>query len=416
MVTAAKQSAKQLAPIAKDALYPGRWRLPDGRTFLCQPEDLPHYAKRFKEWLAAKLPIPVRWEHELEGQSAALSAADKAKNTIAHAVDAAVHADGYLEVKFPSNDEDDRKRLGKVKFVSPTIKYNVVDSTGKLWPGPSITELAVTPVPIQHGQKPFNLSQQLPATPAPIFLSVEAYEPLAGQKPVRLAQEYEAEAPEAEPSDSPPKKPKDEEESQEAEEEETGGLAEKLSTALECLKRHGIVLGEETGDDLETFLDHIITACRTKEATENPTELEGSAAPAGNGQETPTEAQPPIMMSGALAKVYKDNLQLRIENLWAKKQITKPMKDKLLGRLNTVKLSMTAAGEPIEEGLLAQVAAYEELPENYTAFQRTVDLSRANEVDPPSPAESDHRRQQEAGSEMASLANGKANPRKNSER
>ncbi len=419
--TAAKQDAPKQA--IKDCLYPGRYKLPDGRTFVCEPQDVPHYAKRLRDWLAARLPVPVRWEHELATADgdAALSAADKAKNTFAHATDAVIHKDGYLEVKFPADDEDDRKKLNKVKFVSPTIKWDVVDSTGKLWPGPSITEIALTPVPIQHGQKPFTLSQA-GKTMAPVFLSLADYEPI---KPVRLA----AGAPpmddtEKKAGDTPPDAADDKPDGDGAlpEEAEDAGLGQKLSTALQCLADHGIVLGEETGDDLETFLDHIITACNTKKAAENPLDMGGQnpGAPGGDqGSPGATEVQGPVMMSGSLAKVFRENVKLRIDNLWAKKQITKPIKDKMLAELKTVKLSMTAAGEPIEQGLLARVAAYEELPENYTAFRRDVDLSRANEVDDPdeanTPSQSEER-QKKAGSELAGLANGTAKRRTNNDR
>lgn len=395
--------------ITKDALYPGRYKLPDGRSFTCKPGEVHYYRKRMRDWLNAGLPIPVTWEH----LKTDLSASDKAKNTISHLTDCAIGKDGakeFLEIKFLSDDEADTKRLPKVKYVSPTIKWDVVDSTGKIWHGPSITDIAITPIPIQHGQKPFTLSQAGPEL-LPIHLSMEAYEPVhLGEFPPK-----DEEKPTEKPAE---KKPEAEEPDADAEalaeQEKAAGLTKKLQTCLEALATQGLVIGADIQPDLEVLLDRLTTACHTKKAAETPGDVgpDGKPKSEENADGTsgkPTEVQGPMMMSQREQDTHRANLKLRIERLWNRKQITKPMHDAMMSELNTVKLSAAKDGSLIEPKLLVKVESFEELPENYTAFKRGVNLSAATEVDdPPEKRGSvpDVENQKKVGKIMAEMANG----------
>lgn len=145
--------------IQKDALYSGRWRLRDGRVFEVKPEDIPWYEQRMKEFHENRLPIPMTWEHQPHVKPGSPEAiADHARLCLGHTVDVSSKA-GVLEIKADVPNDEDRKKLPAIKYVSPYIEYDYVDQTGKLWPGPSITHVAVTANPVQNLQRPFALSQ-----------------------------------------------------------------------------------------------------------------------------------------------------------------------------------------------------------------------------------------------------------------
>lgn len=147
-----------MATIKKDALYSGKWRLRDGRTFEVDPSDIPWYEHRMREFHEAGLPIPMTWEHQPSVKPGSPEAiAEHAKLCLGHTVDVA-NNNGVLEIKADVPNDDDRKRLPSIKYVSPYIEYDYTDQTGKTWPGPSITHVAVTPNPVQHLQRPFALS------------------------------------------------------------------------------------------------------------------------------------------------------------------------------------------------------------------------------------------------------------------
>ena len=192
----------------KDILYPGLWHLRDGRKFHCSPQDLQHFKKRMLEMIQAGLPVPLSWEHQPRlkpgNDSSDEARADRAKYCLGDARD--VRADsGFLETLVEVPDENDAKRLNSVRFVSPYIENDFVDSTGRKWDGPSITHIAVTPRPIQHTQRPFAMSQDgakvRNLTPAS-FVGNDA---IRNQYPIALSlQEFEG------PMDDDPKKtPKD---------------------------------------------------------------------------------------------------------------------------------------------------------------------------------------------------------------
>lgn len=143
----------------KDVLYAGTWKLADGRLFKCSPDEIPHFAKRMSEMLGVGLNIPLTWEHQeniyaMSQEEMQKKLADTTKATLGWAESAEAKAGALnMEVNVPA--EDDASKLQTIRFVSPTIKNNYVDSKGRMWPGKSIIQLAVTPIPVQHEQKPF---------------------------------------------------------------------------------------------------------------------------------------------------------------------------------------------------------------------------------------------------------------------
>lgn len=145
--------------VKKDILYPGTYHLPDGRTVSYSRADVKHLKRRLKDMLAAGLHVPMAWGHQDEARPRTVDEilANRARFCLGHAADASETPEGILEVDLDVPDPADAKRLPSVRFVSPEISEDFVDSTGRLWPGPSITHIAATGRPVQHKQKPFSV-------------------------------------------------------------------------------------------------------------------------------------------------------------------------------------------------------------------------------------------------------------------
>lgn len=303
----------------KDVLYPGTYRLLDGRRVSYTRADVKHLTQRLKDMTAAGLQVPVAWEHQ---DGAKPSPAAAAKGNLGFALDAEETADGYLTAKLDIPADDDAKRLPSVRFVSPEIVNDFVDGSGRKWPGASITHIAVTPRPVQHRQKPFQ----------PVRMS---------QNTVRLSLGDYQMADEKEP------------EEKEGEGEGEGG-GDKLKKALEALTKIDLMLGDDT--TLETLLDRLTVAIETKLAHEGLSD--------DDKEEPAADAASPVMMS-LMSEVLdgkREKLKTRIKDLFKTGRINKPLRDKLTAELNTAKLSLGKDGKVVETPLAARVAAYEDLP------------------------------------------------------
>jgi hypothetical protein len=143
----------------KDALYPGTYRLAGGRKVTYSRADIPHLAKRLRDMKAAGLLVPLTWAHRPGADGRPMSEEDRiseeTKYMLGFADDAETTQEGFLQVKLDVPNEDDAKRLPVVRFISPAIKRDYIDGSGKKWPGLSIVHLAVTPRPVQSKQRPF---------------------------------------------------------------------------------------------------------------------------------------------------------------------------------------------------------------------------------------------------------------------
>jgi hypothetical protein len=182
----------------KDVLYPGDWHLADGRVWHCPPAMVEYLQVRLSEMLAAGVPVPLMAEHQLKGTKLPTPAqlrAGKVQHCLGW-VDQGLLTEGpVLECEGTVPDAGAAKSLESCRFVSPAINENVKDGTGRVWPGPSIYELAATPRPIQVGlQKPFqivrlSLDGSLAGT-GPVHLSLAGYRPvLLGTELAEIGQE-----------------------------------------------------------------------------------------------------------------------------------------------------------------------------------------------------------------------------------
>lgn len=309
----------------KQVIRPGRYFLRDGRVFECRPEEVSHYARRMDEMAKAGLHIPVVWEHQSNAKPLTMSDWDDWRARFARSCIGHVHgAEDGGEATFDAIDPDDRKALAKAKFVSPEIAWDYVDPTGREWPGPSILHVAVTPVPIQVDQAPFESSYakggdgatlslsswrarpSMFQSQSPIRLSESRFEPFGGKKKMANKPDDDdgdeevpggdemgenvtdqgleepsddnapAPAPPAPVTAPPPPPP--------APDPGMGlGNDRKLKEALHCLSEEGLVLGDDT--TMDNLVDRLVVACHTKEAVHSGLEEEN--------QEEPPAEQPP---------------------------------------------------------------------------------------------------------------------------
>jgi len=352
--------------ITKDALKPSRYHLRDGRIFDVLPEDMPHYANRLRDMTAAGLHVPVTWEHQPSVKPGAALAAEQVKLTLGHIKDAALDG-GVLEVKFDAPSEDDRKRLPAIKYVSPYIEWDYQDPSGRVWPGPSITHIAVTNNPVQADQKPFQMSNN------PLDLWSQG---------VALSLEDEPDEETRHEEDLPLPAEEEEEDIEVIE-----GDASKIGKVVTYLGHMGMMLPPDTTP--ENFLDRLYTAVLTKLAADDPSSAGQDQMETPGMSSTAKEANPPIVMSQAdqekmasrekrIIDMERAGLRSRVDLLLAKGRITPAIKQKLDEALSAVALSLADDGTLAPNDFVIRLEAYEELPEN-TVFPgaKEVPLSRS---------------------------------------
>lgn len=345
----------------KDVLYPGRYRLADGRTVEYSRDDVAHLKQRLKDMAAAGIQVPVAWEHvdEAKPQTAEQRASNRAKWNLGFTLDADETTDGFLVAKVDVPGEEDAKRLPSVRFASPEIVENFTDGTGKVWPGKSITHIAVTPRPVQHNQQPFK-SVQLSGGVVRLSLTDRV-----GGDDQSVRQSLGERLSEAH---AVPEKNK----TKEADVGEGKDQADaKFQECLECLRADNYGLPDDTTP--ENLIERLHTAALTKR------KMMGDQYGTG-GQSTPSgEGVSPVTMSmeqrlvateKRLLQREKEQLVLRIGNLFSTGRVSKPLRDKLLQEASTVQLSLDESGELKDIKLLAKVEAYEALPASFSTPER----------------------------------------------
>lgn len=341
--------------IWKDTLYQGTVHVPTGNP--SQPTIVAHFGakdidnavKVGKAKVAAGWRIPACWEHQ-EAWPVKLSRADKAaidaKHTYGEIVDFR-NQGGVLQSLVEVYDNADAKRLKKVKYCSPQVSCNWTDSTGKKWPGVTITHLAATPVPVQHKQQPWRLSRAGSLT---IWLSQSDYEGTT------VADDLDDIDETADPMVG---------------DDEGGG--DKCGEAISLAEELGLHLGEGTTE--QNFFERFCAAAKTKLAHEGGVDDESDMDDGDIGDDQPppdaAPATQPPPMSLSLRKQMqqaetfaRSNIGNRIKRLLKTGRITPPMATKLENEAKTVKLSFSKDGSLRPSGVLAKLDAYEELPAN----------------------------------------------------
>ena len=354
----------RVAKFTKDVLYPGTYRLPDGRKVTYTPADVRHLSKRLADMTAAGLQIPLCWDHQHEAKPVQMGAdrSDRHKWNLGFAEAARLTPEGYLETGLDVPLDEDAKRLPAVRYVSPEITTDYVDGSGRKWPGLSITHVAVTSRPVQFKQNPFK-PVQLGYPPDAVWLSLGD---------MAMAE-----------SDKAGDKSGD----------KGGSGGPDIKKILTLLASKGVPLPDDTTSD--NFMDRLHVALVATGATEDggsDTEIETES------DDTNVAPPPPVTMSmdqlqgrnktleARLVASERAGLQGRVKALFGSGKISKQIRDKLLGELNTVQLSLDGNGNLRGSKILAKIEAYEDLAG--IVNQRSAQLSmdggrRITEVPPP---------------------------------
>lgn len=334
----------------KDCWYPGTVTAVNPLTG--QPQaatwteaDLARGVANARGLLAKGYPIPLCWVHDVDTVPRAASqlAADIAarnRETFGRIKDVRLHPDGYAEVLCTGDDDEDLKRLPKVRFVSAQIHPGWTDPDGQRWEGPVLTHVAAVNRPIQYRQKPFQLAAD--AAAGPLWLAADAYE----GKPMA--------------EDSGKKG------------EGAGGTVEGLSELIEALKGAGLTIPDEV-KDLPSLTIAVKAGMRVDD------EADKAKAAAATGTEgTP----PPVAMSADVAakmaaleqrlalsegdrlRVRRDHTAARIQAAYQSGRADAATRNAWDAQLKgAVQLSADGTGKgEIPVQLAADLAAHEKLP------------------------------------------------------
>jgi hypothetical protein len=427
----------------KDCLWPGKYRLNDGREVEYTPEQVRHLGRRMREMVKAGLQVPLAYEHQdvakpMSPEQLSQYRAEKVKLTAGYAAGCHLDENGYLQTEVEADSDEDAKNIRKIKFVSPEITRDFVDGTGKKWPGLSITHLALTNRPVQHKQQPFRPLPQRMSFGEVVRLSLED---LSEAKMADDNSMAEDKGSEMEDKDAIPNLPP-------AGADQTGGKEADFDELKELLESHGITLPEDT--DSKSLIEHLKVALTALQGRLSPkggeTETQMGGPP---GSPTPQEAPgtPAYMMSlekrfeaekqaHAQAKaqlaasqkkgetlekklVEQERLSLegRIAGLVADGIIPVHLAAKLKGDLKSVRMSLGDDGACKPSEVALKVAAYEDLKGHDNLIARLSHTSVGNsggeqprEVDPPDVAEGKEQQQL-----VNRLTTNHARPRKKSQ-
>jgi hypothetical protein len=162
--------------VKKDVLWCGRWNYPDGRTLTVKPGDIQTAIANGNKMLADRLAVKWLWEHEknaipepadvwaakLEAREAA---GQWAKSVLADAVCFEMGHDHRGPTVVASIDADkltpaELRQLARAARVSCRLDRNFREvQYGKRYPGLCISHIAVTPLPVELDQGPFQMSR-----------------------------------------------------------------------------------------------------------------------------------------------------------------------------------------------------------------------------------------------------------------
>lgn len=357
-----------MAIYTKDVLYPGAYRLPDGRRVNYSRQEVERLAKRANEMLAHGLHIPVCWEHQ-DGirVSRAERLADRARLNLGHVVAARAHPEGFLEIDIDVPNDEDAKRLPSARFVSPQFEFDITDSDDRKWDGRSLTHVAVTPRPVQHRQQPFRPKAQEAlgvVSRAVERLSLDGY---LGEKE-KMAEENDTSA------------------------DDGGAEGGSLGDLIEALKGAGLSIPDEVQDIAGLIIAVKASSGNTADTTDSTDTIpdatgdtEGVSEASGGPVMMSADAQKRIdALEARLVQSERKSLERRVRDLLRLGKVPKAIHDRLLADLKTERLSLDQAGNLQAGKLLAQVEAYEALePSPFLRERLSTDTAGLREVEPP---------------------------------
>lgn len=366
------------------SLLPGKvaGSLPGGQrkrvTFT--PENVQHHHRRLKAMLAKQLKIPVCWEHQFEAVPQTPAEWDqlRAKKLrdcfLGYLLDASIDAEGALCLDFLVEDDEDARKVERIKFVSPGIWKDFVAGNDELWPGESIVHLAVTDRPVQHRQRPLerlHLSHGEPGQWLWLAVGDDAMAQDDDDRDRDLDEPDEAEETPvpAGPAAAPAKTATEPEQDLSSEASLVSELSEILSRVAN--------LHVPPVPDLKTFVQHLRTAALTAEKHLSP-----NVAPQPTGaadEDDEDEDEPFSAGEGGAEEVSQPAMMLSLqqENETLKKQLLVGAHQKIKGRL--ARLQKLAPDNPAVQGLVAEFGKQEPEPVVLLSLNAQMEVTCAND-------------------------------------
>lgn len=161
-----------MATTWKETLLPGEQVTANGTRFTVLGRHIIEAHRNLQRFKQLKLPVAVAMEHQpIWPDDDAAYRERFARAVVGHVIDSRVSSRGTLETLLQIDDAD-VQQARKCRYVSPTIHLSGwFDSYGRRFSGCCPTMIAITPVPIQYRQKPFELSTAGPVRLKGITLS-----------------------------------------------------------------------------------------------------------------------------------------------------------------------------------------------------------------------------------------------------
>jgi hypothetical protein len=373
--------------LVKDILRVGRFHPPGDDPVEFTHADLRAMARTGNAMLAAGWDVPICVEHRDDAKpTRRMGLAEKrSRGFLSRCVRFRHDADGVLRlIAADPDDAADAKLIRRLRFVSPEIHTDWKTGDGRVWKGPVVTHIALTPTPVNHRQEPFKRL----GLAAGVRLSMADYREGSNMAKSDDEVEAEAEKPTADP-ETPEKDPEAPDPVRMGDGEGGGGDDAELAGAFEAM---GLHIPAECLGDLDKLKMALLIAMKTK------LNAGGDEAPAedDNGDEydqeptgePPADAaaaqQPPAMgaagsgagagigmsLAAASAKLIasgRKELGRRLDALLSSRRINNAIWGDLHAALKTARLSLSAGGDVEPNAVATQIAAYERLPKGAAA-------------------------------------------------
>lgn len=358
-----------MARFKLEALAPRRYRIgtnADGtarwQTFTA--EDVRMHADKLSRMLAAKVPLPVCFEHRDDNHPKRKLnrdqwATEQARGTAGWLEKVEIDSANKMHVEVEIPDERDAKKAETLRFCSPQIEGDVFDGDGTDW-GRAFSHLALTPKPIHQHQTPI---QRLSGDGARVGATVSDV--------IRLSVDPEKGTDMADDNkDGKGGKGKDGE----------GDASGDLKALFDALREAGLVIPDEVTTIPECII--AVKASGGKKAVEDEEfddDVDAVPPPGGGPGPISMSLQKQQEQAGNLAR---GNLKARAQRLLKRKKITPAIHKELAAEVETVKLSFTDQGELKPNRLVTRIEAYEALDDNAGWSETQTDTTRMSKVRP----------------------------------
>jgi hypothetical protein len=404
----------------KDVLAAGRYFPPKvGKHIEFTGADLRDLAARGNEMLRAGWGVPVYFEHG-KGRvpfPLSMSKAEQQARGMAGEAKAFRTRGNKLEVVV-GIDDGDAGQVETVGYVSPEIDFDIRTGDGRIWEGPSITHIAVTPTPVNTNQNRFRrIDKPIALSRYGSAIRLSLGDLMNDDDADDLDETPDAENPgdgqEDEPENPAPAAPGNKS-------TEKAAVDGDLASALEQI---GLFIPADAMGSIAAFKNALLISAKTLLAAK--AEMPGDDSPADDmpPDETPLDGKPPaaaapsegvpslpmgdgsnpIGMSrakvDALEKAHskivaghRQKYASRVSRLFNSGRVTPAVRDRIAKRIPAIKLSLNDNLEPEPNELDELIATFEDLPPGAIpgagksrGITGPVDLSRAKPVRPPSP-------------------------------